>query len=339
MSRPSFGEVADGDVEVVSVVVPMLDEKAYIDACLDGFAAQDHPLDRLEVLVVDGGSTDGSRELVAARSVDEPWIRLVDNPRRKASAAFNRGVEAATGDVVCLFSSHGVPRPDFVRRSLEVLHESGAAGVGGVLRHEGLDPAGNAVGLAMISPVGMASPFRYARDRREVDTIGHPAYRAEVLREVGPFDEELERNSDYELNWRLRDAGHRLVFDPDIVTIYRPRGSLRALGRQFWHYGRWKQRVVRRHPRSMAPRHLVAPAAVLGVAVSPVLSRWRWGRRVVVAGGLGYAVVVATGVVLARPRAHHADPLVLAASFPVMHGAWGAGFLSSLAGDLLEGRS
>ena len=313
----------------------MRDERSYIANCLDGFAIQNYPLDHLEVLVVDGGSEDGSRQYVEARASVDGWIRLIENPLQRASAAFNRGIEAAHGEVVCLFSSHGVPDRDYVSESIRVLADTGATGVGGQYRHEGLDPVSNAIGLAMVSPVGMASPHRFGRRRAEVDTISHPAYvRADLIR-IGPFDESLLRNSDYELNWRLRAAGNRLVFDPSIGSVYRPRGSLVALGRQFWSYGRWKVRVIRHHPRSLKARHLVAPFAVLGAGASPLLIRNHSGRRFVSIVGIGYAAAVAMGVRLARPRAHRASPLVMAVCFPIMHACWGAGFLASLIEDAL----
>lgn len=317
----------------VSVVIPMLNERDHIGACLDAFARQTYPHDRMELLVVDGGSTDGSRELVEERSAAEPWIRLVENPQRRASAAFNRGVQAACGSIVCLFSSHGEPSPDYVRASVQALERSRAAGVGGQYHHVGRDAASKAIGLAMVSPFGMASPHRFASEPRAVDTISHPAYRRDALLDTGPFDEHLLRNSDYELNWRMRTRGHVLLFDPSIESIYRPRPSLTALARQFWHYGRWKARVARRHPRSLRARHLAAPAAVLGVAVSPLLIRRTAGRRVVVFGALAYAAADALAVRRARPGTSGADPMVLAASFPVMHGTWGAGFLVSVLED------
>ncbi|MGZ4786092.1 MAG: glycosyltransferase family 2 protein [Acidimicrobiales bacterium] len=327
---------SSGERPVATLVVPMLNELAHIDDCLDGFAAQTYPHELLDVVVVDGGSDDGSRQHVEARAATEPWLRVVDNPARKAAAAFNVGVEQAKGDVVFLFSAHGVPDPDFVERTVEVLSESGADGVGGRYLHVGTDPVSSAIGLAMVSPFGMASPHRHAGRRQEVDTISHPGYRADSLARVGRFDETLERNSDYELNHRMRELGMTLLFDPSIVSIYRPRPSLRALGRQFWWYGRWKARVVERHPRSLKARHLVAPAATVGLALVPALSCSRRGRRVVGLGAAAYAALAVTSVGRAHPADHGANSKVLLACFPVMHVSWGAGFLTSVIEDLLR---
>lgn len=327
-SDPPFRDL----VPLVSVCVPMRDEAGHIEACLDGFAAQSHPLDRLEVIVVDAGSTDGCRATVDARAETEPWIRVVDNPLGKAAAAFNCGLRAARGEVFCLFSAHGVPDADYVARSVAVLAETGATGVGGRYHHVGTDPVSNAVGRAMVSPVGMASPHRFAAERAVVDTISHPAYRTDDLTGMR-FDESLERNSDYDFNWRLRERGRTLVFDPSVESVYRPRPSLKALARQFWWYGRWKERVIRRHPRSLEPRHLVAPLFAASVAAAPILATTANGRRLLAVEVLGYGAVVAAGTVKARPRAHGAAIGTLAACFPVMHLSWGAGFLTSLVED------
>lgn len=327
----------DSNSAVVSVVIPMLDEMDHIAACLDAFEAQDIGTDRLEVLVVDGGSTDGSREYVDKRAADSSWIRVLDNPERKAATGFNAGALAASGDVICIFSSHGVPALSYARASVEALARTGADGVGGRYLHVGIDRVSNAIGLAMVSPFGMASPHRFASKAREVDTISHPAYVAASLRRVLPFDPSLERNADYELNWRMRERGMKLWFDPTIESIYRPRPDLRALGRQFWWYGRWKVRVMRRHPGSFRARHLVAPGAIGMAALSPLLARSKAGRRLSALGGSAYLVGVGAAVVKARPQDHDASIPTLAAAFPVMHAAWGAGFLTSLGEDLTRG--
>src|SRR5581483_11784829 len=177
---------------------------------------------------------------------------------------------------------------------------------------------------------GMASPFRYARERRVVDTIGHPVYRADVLREVGGFNESLERNSDYELNFRLRRAGHELVFDPSIVSTYRPRESLLALVRQFWAYGRAKAFVVRDHPASLKPRHAVPPLAVLAAVAAPFAWQHRAGRPAVGVAVSVYVGAAAAATIAATPRRHSASPAALMAAFPLMHLSWGSGFLWTL---------
>lgn len=325
-------------VPVVSVVVPMLNEAGYILDCLEGFAGQAYPTDLLDVIVVDGGSTDGSRSSVEQFCKFHPWCRVIDNPARKAAAAFNVGVDAARGKVLVLFSAHGEPDPEFIARSVHVLAETGVAGVGGHYIHEGTDPASSAVGLAMVSPFGMASPHRSMRRRGEVDTISHPAYDVETLRSVGPFDENLERNSDYELNYRMRRAGHVLLFDPSIVSTYRPRASLRRLSRQFWWYGRWKERVVRQHPGSLKARHLVPPLAVLGLTTAPILASRPLGRRVLLSVLGTYGIAVTAAMIHARPGEHGASPTTLLVCFPVMHLSWGAGFLTSVIEDSLGTR-
>lgn len=319
----------------VSVVVPMLNEQEHIHACLEGLAIQTYGCENFDVIVVDGGSSDGCRRVVEEWTANEPWIRIVDNHKRKAAAAFNVGTEVAKGEIVCLMSSHGVPGPAFVERAVAVLEETGAAGVGGKVDHYGADPVSTAIGLAMMSPFGMASGHRYANARQDVDTISHPVYWREALVEVGLFNETLERNSDYELNWRLRAAGRRLVFDPSIESVYRPRKSRALLAKQFWFYGRWKARVARAHPRSIRPRHLAAPIAAAGALLSPALLPTRRGRRVLAAGAVTYGALATFAAVLAEPRKHGADPVVLVSAFPVMHLAWGMGFLRSFVEDLV----
>ena len=318
------------DKPVVTIVVPMLNEAGFIEACLEGFSAQTWPAELLDVVVVDGGSTDGSRTTVESWAASHPWVGVIDNANRCAAAAFNRGIEVARGEVLCLFSSHGVPAEDYVERSVEVLHDSGAVGVGGAYLHVGLDPRSSAIGLAMVSPFGMASPHRSATHRIEVDTISHPAYVLEALRDAGPFDESMLRNEDYEMNWRLRERGGSLVVDPLISSIYRPRGTIRALGRQFFWYGRFKARMLRDHPRSVQPRHLVPPAAVLGAVAAPWLLGSRRTRPIVLVGFVGYLAVLAAALRRAHPRDHDASPAAFVAALPVMHASWGVGLFAGV---------
>jgi succinoglycan biosynthesis protein ExoA len=322
---------------IVSIALPMLNEAEYIVPCLDSFAAQDYPLDLLDVMVIDGGSTDGGRLVVNAYSETHPWVRIVDNDEGTASAAFNVGMQQAYGDVVCLFSSHGVADPGYVSGSVAALHRSGAAGVGGSYRHEGLDPVSNAIGVAMVSKVGMASPHRFADTPRDVDTISHPAYWRDTMLDIDGFDQSLMRNSDYEFNFRMREAGHRLHFDPTIGSVYRPRPNLNSLFRQFWYYGKWKAKVAEQHPSSVRPRHLVAPLAVLAAAHTPFMLLNRRLRLVAALGWAAYSAVIAYGVASADRKEREVSTATLAAAFPVMHMAWGAGFIKTVIERILGG--
>ena len=313
----------------VSVVVPLLNEAEAVERCVRTFDVQDYPPELLEVVIVDGGSTDGSRERVRQLSVERPWLRIVDNPHRRASSAFNRGIEASTGEVICLVGAHSEVGRDYLRRSVMALSESGAGGVGGQLLHRGTDPASRAIGLAMVSKFGMASPFRFADNRRLVDTIGHPAYRRDAVVDTGPFDESLNRNSDYEFNYRMRHRGYVLLFDPEIVTSYHPRGSLVELGRQFFHYGVGKGRVLRRHPLSVQARHLIPPAFAAFILAAPALTACRAGRRLVGAVAAAYLAGLTLAAATDKPWRDGASTAIFVAAFPTMHLSWGTGLLWS----------
>jgi GT2 family glycosyltransferase len=322
------------DLPFVTVIVPMLDEIGFIGPCVEGFLAQRYPADRLEILVIDGGSTDGSREVVTELGRIHPRVRLVDNPRRVAAAAANVGIAEAHGEILCFLSAHGVPDPDYVATSVRLLSEEpGAVGVGGRYLHVGTEPRSRAIGLAMASPFGMASPHRSSTERVEVDTISHPTFVRQALVDVGGYDETLLRNEDYELNYRLRANGGKLVFCPEISSVYRPRGSLGTLRRQFFDYGRWKATVIRRHPRATQPRHLVPPLAVLGGLTTPVLATSRTGRRVVLAGAVAYGGLLAVAGAREHPRREGASVSTLIAAFPVIHASWGLGVLVGLVRD------
>ncbi len=329
-SPPSLPVLSQSPGPIVSVAVAMLNEQDHVLACLRAFERQTWPPDLLDVMVIDGGSTDGSRALVDEFAATRDWVRVIDNPKGHAAAAWNVGLRSARGECFGIFSSHGIPSEEFVERSVEALTLSGAAGVGGQYLHRGADPVSAAIGLAMSSPFGMASPHRSATESRPVDTISHPIYWTARVRAIGGFDESLLRNEDYELNWRLRQAGDLLQFDARIESVYRPRASLTALARQFWWYGRYKALVMRRHPRAISARHVVPPAAALGVLISPIVATRPGGRRLLAVAGATYAALTAAACRRTEPAAHHASPSVVARAFPVMHLSWGFGVLAGL---------
>ncbi len=298
----------------VSVAIPVLNEEKHIAACLDAVAGQTYP-GIVEVLVVDGGSTDATQDLVTARAGN---VRLLHNERRIQAAALNIALAQASGEVMVRVDGHCIIAPDYVERCVQALVETGAAMVGGAMdpRAEGWLPEG--VAAAMTSPLGVG-PARFHRGGSAawVDTVYLGAYGTELARSVGGYREDVGVNEDAEFAIRMRPHGG-VRFDPAIQSTYTPRGSLRAVTRQFYRYGRSRAATVRRHPRSIAPRQLAAPLLVLGLA-SP------WRRNVACAYG---ALVVATGArqLVRDPR----TSLGMSLSLPAMHVPWGIGFLRGM---------
>jgi succinoglycan biosynthesis protein ExoA len=298
----------------VTVVVPTYREEQHIGPCLAAIARQTHQ-HVVEVLVVDGRSDDRTRALALAAGAT-----VLDNPRRVQSAGLNIGLEAAKGDVVVRVDGHCVIADDYVERCVEALERTGAAMVGGAMTPIATTPTQRAVATAMTSPLG-AGPARFHVGGRAgwVDTVYLGAYRTDVARGVGGYATDVGVNEDAELAHRMAPHGG-IWFDPAIRSTYTPRSTLRAVGRQFWRYGVSRAQTVRRHPRSLSWRQVVAPAFVV-LAVAPT-------RRVVLPV---YAVAVAAEAYRHR---HALGGAVgsFAAVLPVMHVAWGAGMLAGLAG-------
>ena len=300
----------------VTVAIPVLDEEAHLGACLDAIDAQTYS-GIVEVLVIDGGSSDRSVEIARQHQM----VRVLDNPRRIQSAALNRALDEAAGEILVRVDGHCVIAPDYVERCVAALDATGAAIVGG-----GMTPVANgamqeAIAAAMGSRIG-AGPARFhsSGDAGWVDTVYLGAYRVADAVAVGGYAADMSINEDAEFAIRLASRGG-VWFDPTIRSTYTPRSSLAAVARQFYRYGRGRAVTVRRHPASLSPRQLAAPALVLGI-----LSPWR--RPVLGA----YATVVAGWSLAGGSERPARAGLVL----PAMHVPWGVGFLTGL---VLDGRS
>lgn len=297
----------------VTIVIPTFQESVAIDECLNAVAAQDH-LDIVEVLVVDGRSTDDTRERAAAHA----GVRVLDNPARIQAAALNVGIDAAIGDVIVRVDGHCSIAPDYVRRCVEALESSNAAVVGGAMTPVAAGAAQKGIAAAMASGMG-AGPARFHTGGTAgwVDTVYLGAYRAADARSVGGYALDVGVNEDAEFAHRMSALGG-VWFDPAIRSTYTPRSSLRAVARQFYRYGRSRSVTARRHPGSVKPRQLVAPALVLGL-LGPT-------RRPV---AVVYAVTVAA-VSLRKIGSLRAATPTFAACLPLMHLPWGVGFLVGL---------
>ena len=317
---------------MVSVVCPVRNERATIESVIAALERQTYPPDRLEIVVVDGASDDGTAEWVRARAVgNEIAIRVVDNPQRVTPVAMNLGIEAAKGEVIVLVGGHTVVADDFVAASVRALAETGAALAGGPVTTVGAGAVARAIALAQSSRAGVGDvAFRTVDDgAMAVDTVAFGAYRREVFEALGRFDEELVRNQDDEMSFRITQAGGLVWFDSRIRSRYHSRATLGALARQYHQYGLFKVRVIQKRGAVPAARHLVPGAAVLvmGASVLVGAARRRPAVPAAVIGAYAGGCVVA-GLVEGR-RDPAAAPIVPAA-LVALHVPYGVGFLQGL---------
>jgi succinoglycan biosynthesis protein ExoA len=325
--------MTNGTQPLVSVLVPMRNEERYIEACLCSLAAQDYPHDRFEVLVIDGASTDRSRDLAQQFTfADDFHVRILDNPARKTAPGLNIGLTAARGEVIIRVDGHAEVAPDFLSQSVAALRDTDADAVGGPIESVAQGLIGEAIALAMSSPFGVGNAaFRYSREPQYTDTVAFAAYRRDVFDRIGGFAEDIDFGEDDEFNYRLGDFGGKIYLTPSIRSLYHTRSSLPALFRQYRAYGRAKVQVLRRHPAQARLRQFV-PASFVGVLgglslASPVLRPLRRALPLVI--GLYAIAAVAASVRIASQRGWRYAP-VLPLAFACLHLSYGLGFLESL---------
>ena len=332
-------EEADGpSPPPVSVVIPALDAQDTLAATLESVHAQDYD-GPMEIVVVDG-SRDVSPTVALLRPF--PDVRLVRNPERNTPSALNRGIAAATHAIIARCDAHAVLPRDYLSRAVSTLRRTGAANVGGRQHPVGATALGKAVALAMSTPLGAGDArYRVGGPAGPVDTVYLGVFQRDVLEAVGGFDSTLLRNQDYELNWRLRQAGQTVWFDPDLVADYRTRGTITALARQYAAYGAWKRAMLKKHPRSCRWRHLAAPAFILGLVCAGAAGAVGGalldvGRAIetavlllvlAAAYPLFYVLVLFAGALVVGVRRRRWEAVLMPPALVTMHTAWGIGFL------------
>ena len=305
----------------VTVLLPVFNEAEHIDTCLESIAAQDYA-GGLEIVVADGGSTDGTVDKLRSWESGDPRVRVIDNPHRVQSEGLNLAAAAASGDILVRADAHSVYAPDYVHRSVETLLETGAVAVGGVMRPEGTTPFGKAVSRAMSSPLTIgAGRFHFATERAEVDTVYLGAFRHQDFLAVGgyrAFPSGVAEDADLYFRWR--QLGRKVILEPSIRSTYRPRESLRALLRQYLRYGQGKAEMLYANDRWPSWRPLGPLALVLGLMASGVaatVTPWQWPLVALMAAWLLFLGAVAIPLGRLAPR------VILVAA--IMHVGYGLG--------------
>lgn len=320
----------------LSIVIAMRNEKEYIEPCLRSFFAQSWPLDKMEIIVADGNSSDGSREIVEELGKDYP-VKLLANPGGYTPVGFNIGLKEAKGEIVFIFSAHATAHPDFLLKNVESMQKTGAAVTGGRLINQSEGEFARLAGKVLGHPFGVGnSKFRYATEPGFVDTVAYGAYNTDVLKQAGLFDERLIRNQDIELNYRIRRLGYEIYFDPDIQAYYAPRESYERFVQQAYGNGYWNILTAKLCAQSLSWRHFIPLAFVLGLL-----------------GALGLGIILRTTVLAAlilipyllldfifsmKLAGGIKEFLQLALLFPSLHISYGFGSLIALLKQILPGR-
>lgn len=321
----------------VSIIVPCYNEQSTIRFLLEALHEQTYPHAVMEVVISDGRSTDGTREAISAFQQEFPDLRvhIVENPKRSIPSALNRAIEASCGEIILRLDGHSKPYPDYVEKCVAA-HEAGlGANIGGVweIRPGARTWMADSIAVAAAHPLGVGDAlYRHARHPAEVDTVPFGSFRRTLIEQIGYFDESLLTNEDYEFNARIRKSGGKIWLDPAIRSVYYARSTLLELVRQYWRYGFWKWRMLRRYPDTLRWRQALPPLFVLSLIILPFL-----GLFVPLAGILlsveliiYVSILIFTGLhaALRRQKAYLLAGLPLAIA--AMHLAWGSGFLWSL---------
>ncbi|MGC8857108.1 MAG: glycosyltransferase family 2 protein [Anaerolineae bacterium] len=321
----------------VSIIVPCYNEQATIRHLLEAIHAQTYPLQQMEVIIADGLSTDDTRKVIWAFQQEHPdlALRVVDNVVKTIPAGLNRALQVARGEIIVRLDAHSMPYADYIARCVAALQEGRGENVGGVweIRPGAQTSVAAAIAAAAAHPLGVGDAlYRLHARPGAVDTVPFGAFRRSLIEKIGAFDETLLTNEDYEFNARVRLSGGKVWLEPNIRSVYFARPTLEQLARQYWRYGFWKWRMLRRYPQTLRWRQALPPLFVLSLCGGLFLGLWfPWARLAFLLEVIFYFAVL---LLASLPVALRQRKLFFLIGIPLaiatMHLAWGSGFLWSM---------
>ncbi len=321
------------DLPFVSVIMPVRNEADFIGQALQSILDSDYPAGKMEVLVVDGDSSDDTRRIVEKLSESDERIKIFDNPRRIVPTAMNIALKQMRGDVFIRIDGHAKVPADFISKSIQCLNEHPDAWiVGGYIETVATDFIGKAIAAAMSSPIGAGNArFRLGDYEGWVDTLAFGAHHKWVVDKIGYFDEELVRNQDDEFNMRVILAGGKIWMSKSIRSTYFARSSLGKLWRQYFQYGFWRIRTLQKHKRPGALRQLVPLLFVLSILFFGVTGLfWRLCWYLLETGMIFYVMALFVGAFIVGLKSGWRFVPVAPLVFAILHFAYGLGCLWGL---------
>lgn len=326
----------------VSVVMPVRNEERHLEESVSQVLGQDYP-GELELVLAIGPSRDRTEEIAKRIAAGDSRVTIVLNPSGERASAVNAAIKASRHPVIARVDGHALLPPGYLRTAVLTLEETGAVNVGGIMSADGVTAFQQAVAWAMTSPFGVGGArFHTGGKPGPADTAYLGVFRRSAIEQVGGYDEAYLRAEDWEMNLRIRQSGGLIWFQPAMRVSYRPRASVTELARQYFHYGRWRRVIARRHEGTINLRYLAPPAAVAAMTAGTAAGIAGLAGLASGAGGIwpplltaGFAAPVLYGagvlaITLAASRRLKLQvtvrlPLVLA----TMHVCWGIGFLTS----------
>lgn len=321
----------------LSVIIPCLNEARTITNVLDAIATQTFPLDTLEVILADGGSTDGTQTKIKdfQSSHNNLSIMVISNPKKIIPAALNEAIRASRGEIILRLDGHAIPDKNYLRYSVEDLVNGKGDNVGGIwiIKPGGQGWIARAIAASASHPLAVGdAKYRYTREAGIVDTVPFGCFYKKLVKQIGYFDESLLTNEDYEFNARIRKSGGKVFLDPRIQSQYIARPTIGQLARQYWRYGYWKLKMLRRYPETLRLRQALPPIFITSILILSFMSIGISYARILLALEIVVYLlaILASVLVTALKRKDISLMIGMPISIAIMHFSWGAGFLASL---------
>jgi cellulose synthase/poly-beta-1,6-N-acetylglucosamine synthase-like glycosyltransferase len=327
---PSYGDI---HLPFVSIVIPMFNEAHYIQQCLGAIYKQDYSQNKIEIHIVDGDSSDKSLSKVNEfKSSTNSEIYLHHNPKRKTPISINIGIRESKGSVIVILGAHTKIASNFISLNVENLQKKGVWCSGGTLINVGKTVQQLSIGVAMSHWFGIPSAaYRFQRNAGFVNTVVYGAYKKEVFKKVGFFEEEGVMSEDAELNLRISKAGYKIYYDPRIRSYYSPRKTLVAFFKQMYNYGILRSQILKKHGSGLLWLHFIPPLGIVSFSILAILSIYNPTlQQILLWIVILYQTIAFCNAFLIWLKMKKGNPLLITLAFNDMHIAWALGFLSGL---------